>query len=403
MTSASPSTRGPASSSVVLVEPTTAYFPPPHRTRSIRNTINVSSTSEALLVFKVRSSNPERFIVKPTAGFIAPTSVSRLYVTLKRTDDDLSSVQKKDRFRVTVKRVSAAVNASKDDAKKTWEDATDVVLETDIWCHYGSDVPANVALTFLADESVSEVGGVTPSVIGGSAPMNANTRVSFGDGGSRPHSTSAAANHNSSLSDAKSVKEALLNAQRIKESIQTDVASLKAKEKSLQEQIALGNAKSDSLAREALELEELRTKVKRTRELLSEKGFEVEGAQAAQAAADEKRSSAAQHNANTAAALAAATKATVPTSGTAATASTAAAPGSLGAPMVRPSASSAPSSSSSMYLSTVLVWMLLAYVAGMLYRVHLYNGLPSDIALLLPPEVREAVRSILHFMRSNLF
>jgi hypothetical protein len=394
-----------STSSVLLVEPTTVYFPPPHQNRAIRNTINLSNASNEFVVFKVRSSNPERFVVKPTAGFATPSSITRLFITLKKNNEDLSL--KKDRFRITAKKVKGTPS-SKDEARKVFDASDVVVLDTDMWCSYDTNVPSNAILQFLTGDEASEIGAATPaasytrasredlsSVASPSTdhrPLTATTRgVSFG-------TRDSASLHNDSTGEAKSVHDALTNAQRVKDSIQADIVSLKAKEKELKENISAGNAKSDKMSREALELEELRTKVKLTRDALARKNDAVGIAEAgAQRAAGDAKSQGL--SAADAAAAAAGLKGVPPQS----TASN----GTTSPTSERPAPDATPPASG-MYLSTVLLWMITAYMVGMAYRVYVHNtsttaGGDSLGMSLLPPEAREAMRSILSYVKPKLF
>lgn len=401
-----------STSSVLLVEPTTVYFPPPHQNRAIRNTINLSNASDGFVVFKVRSSNPERFVVKPTAGFATPSSITRLFITLKKTTEDLAAQPKKDRFRITAKKVKGTPS-SKDEARKVFDASDVVVLDTDMWCSYDTNVPSNAVLQFLTGEEASEVGGATPttsyvnrasredlsSVASPAAdhrPSPASARgVSFG-------TRDSAAAHNDPTGEAKSVHDALTNAQRVKDSIQADIDALKAKEKELKDSITSGNAKSDKMSREALELEELRTKVKLTRDELARKN---ENAGHAETNAQRAAANAKAQGLSASAAAAAAEGLKRPN-----TQSPTAADGSSSQKSERPTDATPPASG--MYLSTVLLWMITAYMVGMAYRVYVHNNISgeggatphSGLGLsLLPPEARETVRSILSYIKPKLF
>lgn len=394
-------------SSVLLVEPTAVYFPPPHSTRSIRNTINLSNASDRFVVFKVRSSNPERFVVKPTTGFATPSSITRLFVTLKRTSEDLAAQGKKDRFRITAKKVRGSVS-SKDEPRKVFDASEEVVLDMDMFCSYAAEVPANAVLQFFSGDDASEVGAATPVAPHqvrsvreddssmAASPLREERHVPGGRGvsfGTRGESRGGdGGDHHA---EAKSVQDALLNAQRVKDSIQADIQALKIKEKDLKEKIVLGSAKSDAMSREALELEELRTKVKLSRDVLAKKSDLVSSVATAASAASAKATNE-EFVAGVAASASSAEAKKLPQPPPAMP--------SLPPSTSVPEAAEPPSPpSSGMYLSTVLLWMITAYMMGMAYRVYAHGGARNDLASILPPEAREAMRSIIAYVKPNLF
>lgn len=413
-----------SSSTVSRLDPSTAFFPPPHHNRSIRSSHNLSNTSDGFLIFKVRSSNPERFVVKPTVGFISPKSVTRLQFTLKKTSDSLAEV-KKDRFRIAVKKVSADKNIQplSDDARKVWDqcDGSETVLDADVWCNYGSEVPANATLTYITDEVESLATPATNRATSAAQPTSAPlavpkegsvhdtsskaqgtaAKVTFGEKQQKVSSPAVAPNNGPVSSataqqqgDSRSVQDALLNAQRLKESIQADITSLKQSEAALREKITQGNSQSDQMAREALELEELRTKVRLTKASLKERNEAVREIESSSALAGSAR-----EGAISALAAVSSTASSGSLNGTVSAAQTppTSAP-RLGAVAPTIHSSSSVSSQNTLYLSTVLLWMIVAYILGILYRLYANNGVPADTLQLLPPEAREVVKSLLQII-----
>mmetsp|Transcript_66007 Transcript_66007/g.76678 ORF Transcript_66007/g.76678 Transcript_66007/m.76678 type:complete len:402 (+) Transcript_66007:109-1314(+) len=394
------------------VQPAGAYFPPPHNTRGVRNTLFLTNTGTETLVFKVRSSNPERFVVKPTAGFIGPTSAARIIVTLKRTDTDLSGCTK-DRFRISVKAAAKMEGhpANRNDAKHIWESLKDspMLSESDIMCSYGADVPANATVTFVAadaeDVAASEA-AASPQTARGvpanqsvppSSGMSAANRVSFGGeggasktavarGGGSATPSATAGDVGAATGTVRSVSEGLANAQRLKESVQTDIASLKERERMLNEQIAARNATSDGLSREALELERLRAKVSQARQQLAERTAAASGATGAAAtpSATIGRSPG------------------VSLEGTSSKIDSRTAESSTGSDGAEGATGrKAPKSGrTSVYLSTVLLWMLLAYVGGAVFRVVTNPHDGDGWTAALPEGVRQTVHDVLRSVRT---
>ncbi|KAG5508252.1 hypothetical protein JKF63_05508 [Porcisia hertigi] len=98
--------RFPTTHPKIKIEPNSLVFPPPHFGRCIQNAISIYNVSKRPCVFKMRSQNPERYVVKPHVAIVAPESATRSFVTLR----DMNTLGLKnlpedteDRFRLSLK------------------------------------------------------------------------------------------------------------------------------------------------------------------------------------------------------------------------------------------------------------------------------------------------------------
>ena len=140
------------------------------QTISISNTTGSDASTTAgggasLLAFKVKTTAPKQFVVRPNAGKLAPGERVDITIVLQGKDID---VKRKDKFLVQSMRVPAEM-ADLDDAafqakvselwgqaeqlKKTLSDSADIVLEKKIKCVY--DPSVSVASVAPAGETLS--------------------------------------------------------------------------------------------------------------------------------------------------------------------------------------------------------------------------------------------------------
>lgn len=148
----------------IAIEPNYLVFPPPHHGRCIQNVLCISNTSSLPCVYKVRSGNPERYMVKPRLALISPTSATRIRVTLR----DLGSAENnapadyRERFRITVKFVKPRGKTdaewhTKVNVRQVWEQCgDDVAHEVDLLAHFRPDMPAPMGgmVSFLPANAV---------------------------------------------------------------------------------------------------------------------------------------------------------------------------------------------------------------------------------------------------------
>eukprot|EP01065_Artemidia_motanka_P039287 TRINITY_DN4815_c0_g3_i1.p1 TRINITY_DN4815_c0_g3~~TRINITY_DN4815_c0_g3_i1.p1 ORF type:complete len:257 (+),score=54.46 TRINITY_DN4815_c0_g3_i1:61-831(+) len=88
------------------VQPGELYFPPP-LTRPIENNIAVINQTGHPLIFKLKTTKPERYIVKPRMGFLAPNGQQAVQIQFrpprKPPDAPLDPATLDDCFRVDVR------------------------------------------------------------------------------------------------------------------------------------------------------------------------------------------------------------------------------------------------------------------------------------------------------------
>lgn len=401
-------------SSKLRLEPPNAYFPPPHHTRSIRNTLTLSNVSDASYVFKVRGVRGEAYIVKPTIFVIPPTSAVRLQLTLKKTDMVLNDTITKDRFRITCKMLTnpAAValsGGSSPDYRAIWDshEAAPTAAEIDVKCYFGMDVPRGVMLTYMAEDN-ADVSSTAPTMPPGSSPVaggvpplappvaaaaaaavaatptttkagaqtsNPNAKVKFG----KDDASAAAATTSPSQAadDPNASKNAAANARRLRETVQQEIELLKKQAAALEAEVAAEKQQEDRVVNEALDLEEQRRRVQ-----------DGTAKNQAQRAALESRRSAAPSAATTSGS----NVSPAPPGPLQAAPTTASSPLSSSSPV----ATKKPASKSgSMYLSTVLLWMIVIYLLGILYRIFTiqqgHESVSIDILHYLPQDLQNVI------------
>lgn len=272
-------------SSKLRVVPTDLYYPPPHDTRFIRNTLLFYNNSPTSCIFKIKASEPKSYVVKPYTATVAPNSAARIQVTHRPLiGADPSVPHSQDRFRLSAKVIPAHIVAA-DDLKQLWETCgPDVELETDIACHFGTEVPAGIELVFGpvdASAAPAEAAAVAPSSSG---------KVSFTDDPQRKRSASESRVGSSAeakpivapgaaaaaaaaeaakppaaatgLDAANGVERALANAQRMKDAMQTEVNALKQTAEALAKEVEAARLKSDEFETKGLRLHQLATQSK---------------------------------------------------------------------------------------------------------------------------------------------
>ena len=108
-------------SSKLRVVPTDLYFPPPHDTRFIRNTLLFYNNSPSSCIFKIKASEPKNYVVKPHTSTVAPNSAVRIHVTHRPLPAELAKLpHPRDRFRLSAKVIPAHIDIA-DDMKQLWD------------------------------------------------------------------------------------------------------------------------------------------------------------------------------------------------------------------------------------------------------------------------------------------
>eukprot|EP00756_Hemistasia_phaeocysticola_P017393 Hpha_TRINITY_DN15534_c0_g8::TRINITY_DN15534_c0_g8_i1::g.106545::m.106545 len=107
------------------VEPADLYFPPP-LTRFIENTTTLRSTTTKTLIYKFKTTTPERYGVRPAMGVLPPNGKVQVRVIYKPQQKEEVATSISDRFQLQVRPVDdteakAMEKLSAGDADGAWE------------------------------------------------------------------------------------------------------------------------------------------------------------------------------------------------------------------------------------------------------------------------------------------
>ncbi|RNF02572.1 hypothetical protein TraAM80_06305 [Trypanosoma rangeli] len=91
-----------ASETLVLLEPSSLLFPPPHRGRAVQNVVVMYNIGSLPCIFKIKSRTPERYYIKPNMGTISAQGAVRVCCILRPQAEDLPSTTR-DVFRFCLK------------------------------------------------------------------------------------------------------------------------------------------------------------------------------------------------------------------------------------------------------------------------------------------------------------
>eukprot|EP00758_Cryptobia_borreli_P018913 Tbor_TRINITY_DN7643_c0_g1::TRINITY_DN7643_c0_g1_i1::g.1031::m.1031 len=176
-------------SAYLSLEPTTLYFPPPHSNRSIRNELalyNRHHTKAA--VFKIKSVNPQKYVVTPACGVIKGLGVVKILITLKPVstndephgdggdvDDEIAEFFKKEKFKCSAKFINIPINATSNPSQ-IWaaQEGANVDYETSINAYFTAKETANIP--------ASSTLHMEPIPLSFSSNSGAPKSVKFGDG-----------------------------------------------------------------------------------------------------------------------------------------------------------------------------------------------------------------------------
>lgn len=99
------------------ISPSTLNFPPPYD-KVIRVSLKFSNESNEILAYKVKTTAPQRYFVRPSSGFVQPHE--SVDISIMRTSSGGESVvDTKDRFQVLTTQVTS--DQSKIDIKDLWK------------------------------------------------------------------------------------------------------------------------------------------------------------------------------------------------------------------------------------------------------------------------------------------
>jgi len=82
------------------INPTILHFPPPFDNRVITNILKLQNVSEKFIAFKVKTTRPHRYSVKPHIGLIKPGEKVEVLVRFNHQKDPIKDTKERDKFQV---------------------------------------------------------------------------------------------------------------------------------------------------------------------------------------------------------------------------------------------------------------------------------------------------------------
>jgi len=82
------------------INPSVLHFPPPFDNRVITNILKLQNVSEKFIAFKVKTTRPHRYSVKPHIGLIKPGEKVEVLVRFNHQKDPIKDTKERDKFQV---------------------------------------------------------------------------------------------------------------------------------------------------------------------------------------------------------------------------------------------------------------------------------------------------------------
>ncbi|RNF20926.1 uncharacterized protein Tco025E_03684 [Trypanosoma conorhini] len=173
-------TDGAVPTTLMLVEPSSLLFPPPHRNRAVQNVVVLYNISRQPCIFKVKSRTPERYYIQPHMGTISAQGAVRIRCILRPQYEDLPPATR-DVFRFCLKPISSKwvpekrrlLHGAK--LKKLWDAAnmeTSTTVTKELSCIFKGDAaPPPGALITVLDPATIGLG--TPAETAAAASPSA--------------------------------------------------------------------------------------------------------------------------------------------------------------------------------------------------------------------------------------
>eukprot|EP01104_Vermistella_antarctica_P019490 TRINITY_DN765_c0_g1_i2.p1 TRINITY_DN765_c0_g1~~TRINITY_DN765_c0_g1_i2.p1 ORF type:complete len:286 (-),score=44.22 TRINITY_DN765_c0_g1_i2:718-1542(-) len=106
------------------IHPTTLCFPPPFN-RVITQLLKIRNTREEFVAFKVKTTSPKRYCVRPNLGIIPPGDSVDVQVLLNSIKDPPTDTQCQDRFQVQSFVLEKNAKAQSLDLKELWKSVSE--------------------------------------------------------------------------------------------------------------------------------------------------------------------------------------------------------------------------------------------------------------------------------------
>eukprot|EP00906_Rhabdomonas_costata_P006314 RCo009262 len=90
---------------LISVLPKEGLFFPPPLNRIISNMITLRNVSATVVTFKIKTTSPTSYVVKPRMGVLQPSEEAKVRITL-RAQPEPEAARAKDRFQVEVRPLS---------------------------------------------------------------------------------------------------------------------------------------------------------------------------------------------------------------------------------------------------------------------------------------------------------
>jgi len=139
------------------IHPKELFFPPPY-TSAITCSLRFHNPLEKWLLFKIRTTTPKRYLVRPNTGVMAPGQSLEIIITLYTKDmgDDGIPSEKKHKFQVQSVLFDSALVG---DVKDLWAGVSEAqTLKQRIKCNFG-DKNAPPSFTPTLSSSMSSIEG----------------------------------------------------------------------------------------------------------------------------------------------------------------------------------------------------------------------------------------------------
>lgn len=108
---------------LLKVNPTVLQFEPPYN-RIIANTVTLKNLTNNLVAFKVKTTAPKRYVVRPNIGFVEPLATIEVQVQLMALSDVEAPPKEKDRFQIQSIDLST-IPPTQTDYKDVWKTVQD--------------------------------------------------------------------------------------------------------------------------------------------------------------------------------------------------------------------------------------------------------------------------------------
>lgn len=133
--------------------PASLYFPPP-LSRPITNVLVLHNQSKVTVAFKVKTTTPKRYCVKPRWGAVQPNSSVEIQITLHAMKEPVAIEDITDKFLVESAQITPEEQAMHHQDTLWKSLPKNRIIRQKLKCYFRSQVPANMKVVLLNDNSV---------------------------------------------------------------------------------------------------------------------------------------------------------------------------------------------------------------------------------------------------------